>query len=58
MSPQTSILLKSSPKIYHFLVKYCNLQKNIGPAEDSMYFAIRHTLSALFYVTTMAYLLS
>jgi hypothetical protein len=36
LSPQTLILLKSSPDIYHFLAEYCNLQKNIGPIEDSM----------------------
>ena len=37
MSPQMLILLKSSPKICYYFVKYCNLQKNIGPIEDSMY---------------------
>jgi hypothetical protein len=30
------ILSQPSPDIYHFLAKYCNLQKNIGPVEDSM----------------------
>ena len=36
MSLQMLILPKSSPNIYHFLAEYCNLQKNIGPVEDSM----------------------
>jgi hypothetical protein len=30
------ILRQPSPDIYHFLAEYCNLQKNIGPTEDSM----------------------
>jgi hypothetical protein len=37
MTPQMLILPESSPKICYFLAKYCNLQKNIGPVEDSMY---------------------
>jgi hypothetical protein len=36
MSPPTLILPESSPNIYQFLAKYLNLQKNIGPVEDSM----------------------
>jgi hypothetical protein len=36
MSPQVLISPKSRPDIYHFLVEYCSLQKNIGPIEDSM----------------------
>jgi len=38
MSPQMLILRQPSPDIYHFLAKYCNFQKNIGPVEDSMSF--------------------
>ena len=36
MSPQILILYKSSLDIYHFLAKYCNLQKNFLFVEDSM----------------------
>ena len=37
MSPQTRIFLNRVRIYIIFLVKYCNLQKNIGPVEDSMY---------------------
>jgi hypothetical protein len=49
MSPQMLILLKSSPKICHFLAEYCNFQKNIGFVADSMYVAFEHTLVAPFF---------
>jgi hypothetical protein len=44
LTPQILILPKSSPKICCFLVEYCNLQKNIGPTEDSMSFIGRALL--------------
>jgi hypothetical protein len=40
LTPQILILPKSSPNKYYFLAEYCNLQKNIGPVEDSMADAI------------------
>ncbi|MHC4733396.1 MAG: hypothetical protein ACYTDW_02910, partial [Planctomycetota bacterium] len=49
MSPQMLTLHKSSPDIYHFLAKYYNFQKNIGPAEDSMSVFIDVQLTSISY---------